>query len=167
MDPLTKFGIKLLLLFAGSVSLYLLGSHSGAKEVQLEWDLEKAGRDAVTSVLKERNKHLETESVRLSEENTERLKANEKAYQDALATARTEYDKRLRLSEGRAGIYRQQAEGSASERERLASHAAELDRTLEQGRSLVRELRETLGLRDSQIEALSNQIRTDRKLLEN
>lgn len=85
------------------------------------------------------------------------------AYQLDLAGITADYNKRLLLSQTRAGIYQRQAKGSAVEQERLAAHAAELDRTVEEGRQLVGELKATLGQRDSAIRALGSIILTDRK----
>lgn len=87
----------------------------------------------------------------------------QKAYTLDLAGIRAEYDSRLLLSEKRAGIYQRQAKGSTTEQERLATHAAELDRSLEEGRQLVGELKATIGQRDSAIRALGSMILTDRK----
>lgn len=87
----------------------------------------------------------------------------EKAYALDIAGVRAEYSSRLLLSEKRAGIYQRQARGSTSEQERLAAHAAELDRSLEEGRQLVGELKATIGQRDSAIRALGSMILTDRK----
>lgn len=87
----------------------------------------------------------------------------QKAYTLDLAGIRAEYDSRLLLSEKRAGIYQRQAKGSSTEQERLATHAAELDRSLEEGRQLVGELKATIGQRDSAIRALGSMILTDRK----
>lgn len=87
----------------------------------------------------------------------------QKAHITAVAGIRAEYDGRLLNSEKRAGIYQRQAKGSISEQERIAAHAAELDRSLEEGRSLVEELKATIGQRDSAIRALGSMILTDRK----
>ena len=87
----------------------------------------------------------------------------EKVYALDIAGVRAEYSSRLLLSEKRAGIYQRQARGSTSEQERLAAHAAELDRSLEEGRQLVGELKATIGQRDSAIRALGSMILTDRK----
>lgn len=85
------------------------------------------------------------------------------AYQRDLAGIAAEYKQRVQLSETRAGIYQRQAKGSALEQERLAAHAAELDRSLEEGRQLVTELKAAIGQRDSAIRALGSMILTDRK----
>ena len=82
----------------------------------------------------------------------------------AIADLNASANKRLQLSETRADIYKRQSQGSTAEQERLAKHAAELDRTLEEGRHLVGELREAIGQRDDAIRALGSMILTERKL---
>ena len=95
-----------------------------------------------------------------------RLKTANENYQSSLDAISSQYSARLQQSEQRAKVYQRQAEGGATECRSLASHAARLDNSLEQGRQLVEELRATVRLRDGQIIELSNQIRADRKLLE-
>lgn len=46
----------------------------------------------------------------------------------------------------------------------LASHAARLDRSLEEGRRMVAELSATLRQRDDQLRAVSKQLENDRSL---
>lgn len=165
-----KTWAKYLVLLAATALIlfgaFSLGSSSGSNKVQLAWDTENQQRDKATSDLKEKNARLETENQLLTQSiATEALK-NEEQFQAAIAAVHAQYADRLRLATTRAGIYRQQAEGNSIERERLASHAAELDRSLEEGRYLVRELGETVKQRDRTIELLSRQIQADRKLLE-
>lgn len=84
----------------------------------------------------------------------------------ALAAVRTQLTQRLRTSEARAGVYQRQAEAGPAQCRDLAAHAAQLDRSLEQGRGLVQELWLTVGQREGAIRSLSEQIRADRKLFE-
>ena len=145
---------------------YSLGSTSGEDRIQKKWN------DQKTADLLEIQRIRDTYAA-LEAENRKQLVAVQKELQDAeanhqteLARITTEYDNRLRHSDTRAGVYKRQAEGGAVERSRLASHAAKLDRTLEEGRQLVAELRATVGLRDKQLESLAAQIRADRALLQ-
>lgn len=72
----------------------------------------------------------------------------------ALAAIANQHAARMRNSENRAATYRHMSESGAAESAALAAHAAELDRTLEEGRRLVAELRETLGQRDTEVTQL-------------
>lgn len=163
---------KVALLLAGILAaagytavVFHFGSNHGAAAVKVKWDAENKKRDIKSAEIVKRNNDLSAENDKLSGQITLNLEKINEKYEQGLAAGRLEYAGRLRESTTRAGIYRKQAEGSASERDHLASHAAELDRALEEGRGLVRELWETVGLRDQQIQQLSKQIQADRALL--
>ena len=79
--------------------------------------------------------------------------------------AYADYDKRLLDSRTREGVYKRQAEGSSSEQQRLAVHAAELDRSLVEGKEVARQLAATVRLRDAEIIALANVIRAYETML--
>lgn len=155
-------------LFAALVILgivYSVGSSNGEAKVRAEWSAENDQRIEKIRELEAKNAELTTENARLTTKISKELEAHETAHKTALSEQRADYLNRLFHSEGRARVYREQAEGEQLERERLASHAAELDRALEEGRQLVRELRTTLGLRESQLRLLGEQILADRALL--
>ena len=76
------------------------------------------------------------------------------AHKVALAAIADQHAARMRNSENRAAAYHRMSESGAAESAALAAHTAELDRTVEEGRRLVAELRETLGQRDSEITQL-------------
>lgn len=168
-----KLLLKYLPYALGMALIVFLGSQlcsfmydRGANSIQVQWDKEKQEHaDEITALKVEYERKEEehrTENRRIS---NELFQANLN-HAAALAAAVREHDQRLRLAEQRAAIYQRQAQGGAVERGDLADHASRLDSTLEEGRSLVRELRETLGLRDQQIKSLSDQIRNDRALFE-
>jgi exonuclease VII large subunit len=157
--------IILVLTFIVSVgSVYLLGSNHGAAKVQAKWDVEAKKRDETIASLNlaiaKKEEFHNTESRRIDNEFTT-LKAN---HAKALAAMQSEYTNRLRSSEARASIYKRQSEGTASQRERLANYTTQLDRTLEEGRSLVFEFRETLGQCERQRQLYYEQITNDRRL---
>ena len=87
-------------------------------------------------------------------------------HENAIAAVHAEYVDRLHESDSRAGTYQRLSQGAAAERASLASYAAQLDRSLTEGRSLVRELRETVRLRDEQLIVLGKQLENDRSLLQ-
>lgn len=148
-------------------SAYVIYGHiydKGVASVQVEWDKAKqAHRDAIQK-LKDEYALLEEDHRTENQRITDELAKANLDHATALAAVERQYAERLRTSEVRAGVYQRQAQGGAAERASLADHASRLDASLEEGRSLVRELRETLGLRDRQIRSLSEQIRNDRKL---
>lgn len=144
---------------------YSLGSSSGEAHVQQQWDAQKA-KDLL-AIQKVRDELSQAESQhRLQVTSLEGELRNAKTrYRMELDRLSGEFTVRLRNSDTRASIYQRQAEGGAVERNRLASHAAKLDRSLEEGRRLVAELRATIGLRDEQLKSLAAQIRADRELM--
>jgi hypothetical protein len=170
VTPLLWIKIGLAALILGLAIWALTAIHesiqqTGRDEIQALWDADKLQHQAYIKHLEDeyalREEGHRAENRRIS---SELSKAN-LDHANAIADVRAEYAQRLRSSEQRAAIYQRQAQGGAAERGDLASHASRLDAALEEGRSLVRELRQTLGLRDRQIEALSRQIQNDRKLI--
>lgn len=157
-------GLALLIFLGSQVYSYIFDR--GANSVQVQWDKEKAEHAQAIEDLKQEYADKEeahrAENRRISSE----LSQANLDHANAVAALRLDYAQRLRNVEQRAAIYQRQAQGGAAERGDLADHASRLDAALEEGRSLVRELRETLGLRDRQVQSLSNQIRNDRALFE-
>lgn len=99
----------------------------------------------------------------------DRITTTQATHKQAIAGLARDYADRVRKSENRAQAYYDMSQAGASESTALAAHAAELDRTVEEGRYLVAELRETLGQRDKELiqlgEALiaNHQLHNDRK----
>lgn len=152
-------------LLAGTYTLtYKLGSHSGADFVQSQWDADKAKQLAAVAKLEEEYAALEAVHSKKVKELSSELETSAKEYQDALAQFERDYSARLQQSQTRAAIYQRQAQGSSAERDHLAEHAAKLDSSLEEGRHLVRELRETVEQRDRTIRSLGIMLQTDRQL---
>lgn len=160
-------GVLILVLVIWTLtSIYGAIKDSGRAEIQALWDADKAQHALAIAALKDeyavKEEAHRTENRRISSE----LSQANLDHANAIAAVHLDYAQRLRNVEQRAAIYQRQAQGGAAERGDLADHAGRLDASLEEGRSLVRELRETLGLRDRQVRALSNQIRNDRALFE-
>lgn len=164
MEKLFYAGLLAALIAATYGLTYKYGELSGATSVSAEWDKESKRRDDAYSAL-EQELVAKTAAHQIREkELSDELATSTSAFQATLAGYRTDYDNRLQLATNRAGVYQRQARGSADEQQRLARHAAELDRSLEEGRALVRELGETLGQRDRTIHALGQVILNDRTL---
>lgn len=164
------------LLLAGATALafglsyymtYLVGHDNGANEITALWEEDKNQRAAEVNKLKGEIAQLQLQHSKVQEELTRELQTATDSFNVAILAARDEFAARLSDSETRAGVYQRQARGSAAEQDRLARHAAELDRSLEEGRALVRELGATLRQREVTIRALGGIILNDRTLLEN
>lgn len=173
--PLSLFaGVQWKLLGITAGALILIGSgtttyawfkghKAGEVKIQTAWDLDAAKRDRAMNALlmktRERDQQSATESVRIANDLSKTLDDAARAIADAHIAS----NKRLRQSEARARVYSGYAEAGPTERANLASHAAQLDKSLEEGRGLVEEFRITLGQRDREVVLLGQQIVSDRK----
>lgn len=156
----------LVLIFVVLWKVYDHGYTNGQQNVQTKWDKEtKERNDEINKIKSEYVQKEETnrkESSRISNE----LAQAKLDHATAVGQLRVDYERRLQQSEKRAAIYQRQAEGGPDQCRDLASYTARLDQSLEEGRSLVREFRETLELRDTQLRTVGEQLLTDRALLE-
>ena len=145
-------------------SAYFLGSANGSTKVQTKWDADSKARskaiDAVRLELATQETQHKAESKRI-EDGFNTIKEK---HEKSLVALQLEYTSRLRTSETRGSVYKRQAEGGTLERDRLVEFTTELDRTLEEGRGLVRELGQTLGQCEQQRQLFSEQITNDRRL---
>lgn len=160
---------NIVVIFVFSMTLafvYILGYSKGYDKVYVRWTQEQ---NQARSIHEERLIDLATqlESHRQKQQdNALALKQARELHEAIIIEQRGTYEQRLLQAERRAAIYQRQAQDGAAARRNLASHAAELDRALEEGIHLVGELESTLRLRDRQVIQLGNQLLSDRKLLE-
>ena len=139
---------------------YVAGQH----DIQEQWDAERATYKKAIDTLKEQYATLEGKVRIENQRNSDELAQKETAHAVTLAQLNAEYAGRMQLFEQRANRYKRQAQGGAVEQANLASHAARLDRSLEEGRRMVAELSATLRQRDEQLRAVSTQLENDRSL---
>ena len=144
--------------------IYDSGVDSGSRQVQAQWDAEKATYKKAMDTLRDQYATLEAKARIDNQRNSDELAEKEKTHAVALVELRREYDGRLLQSDKRASYYQRLAKGGAVEQANLASHAARLDRSLEEGRRMVAELSATLRQRDDQLRAVSKQLENDRSL---
>lgn len=145
-------------------AVYFLGSTKGAAKVQLKWDTDTRSREQAVNNLRLDFASKETLHKTESKRIQDALTSIKEEHKESIASLQLEYTNRLRTSETRNSIYQRQAEGGTLERNRLAKFTAELDRTVEEGRGLVRELGKTLGQCEQQRQLFSEQIINDRRL---
>jgi hypothetical protein len=144
---------------------YSSGLEHGKSEIQSKWDAEKDARKAAEEQLKAVVADKEKTHAQDSQRAADALEAAAQAHATELTAVRADAARSLQRSDARASIYQREAQGGSTECSRLASHTAELDRSLEAGRSLVGELRATLELRDRQLVQVGQQLSADRNLL--
>ena len=137
---------------------------AGQRDIQEQWDAEKVTYKKAIDTLRDQYATLEAKARIDNQRNSDELAEKEKSHAVALVELRREYDGRLLQSNKRASYYQRLAKGGAVEQANLASHAARLDRSLEEGRRMVAELSATLRQRDDQLRAVSKQLENDRSL---
>lgn len=153
-----------------AIGIFFLGSwvgcHQGKQEIQLQWEQDKRATrelyDQINLMYGAQEVLHQKEMEKISHE----LAEAKQHHQNDLDGLRFAYEQRLLQSESRAATYRHQAEAGAASCRDLASHAARLDRSLEEGRGLVREFGAALRLRERELILLGQQILNERKLLE-
>ena len=159
--------VLLLVALLGSGIGYFWGHNNGVNTTYSKWlEYERAYQQQVQeleSALASAEQQFNEKEVALNE----RIEENKAAHDAAIAAATHTFTERLRKSESRAKAYADMSQAGAAERTALADHAAKLDRSLEEGRYLVRELRETLGQRDREIMLLGEHIQNVYQLINN
>ena len=166
MKMLISKGWPYLLVVVLGSTIYFWGNSNGQSTVQKKWDDQKVEDLKATQKLQDKYNALQRNHSYEVGLLTSRLQTAESNYASELARVSSDYDSRMQQSERRASVYKRQAEAGAFECRSLASHAARLDNSLEEGRRLVEELRATVRLRDSQLIEFGKQIQADRKLFE-
>ena len=166
MKMLFSKGWPYLLVVVLGATIYSWGNSNGQSTVQKKWDDQKVEDQKAMQKLQDKYNALQRNHSYEVGLLTSRLQTAESNYASELARVSSDYDSRMQQSERRASVYKRQAEAGTLECRGLASHAAKLDNSLEEGRRLVEELRATVRLRDSQLIELGKQIQADRKLFE-
>ena len=75
-------------------------------------------------------------------------------YENTVNKLKSTYANELLKSEQRAELYKRYSEADKAKQRTLAEHTARLDRSLTEGRELVKQLTETIRIRDAQLRAL-------------
>ena len=75
-------------------------------------------------------------------------------YENTVNKLKFTYANELLKSEQRAELYKRYSEADKAKQRALAEHTARLDRSLTEGRELVKQLTETIRTRDAQLRAL-------------
>lgn len=163
---LDTLAIAALVAVGALIGGYAVGHHQGAASVQQQWDKVKAKTAQAITTQVTTTREKETTHASQSTQAVDTYRAAQ-ASADAVAAARVADAERMqRGAEGRALRYRAMSEASAAERDRLASHAAQLDASLAEGRVVAEQLRAAVVERDGQIQLLADTIRADRQLFD-
>lgn len=87
-------------------------------------------------------------------------------YENTITNLKSEYDSELLKSKQRAELYQRYSQSDKAKQRDLTNYTAQLDRSLTEGRELVRQLTEALRTRDTQLRALGVYIEQSSKLYE-
>lgn len=87
-------------------------------------------------------------------------------YENSINQLKSSYTDELLKSEQRAELYKRLSQSDQAKQRDLAIHAARLDRSLTEGRELVKQLTETIRVRDNQLRALGVYIQESSNLYE-
>lgn len=158
-------GIPALIIGLG-FGIYYSGYNNGADKIRQERFEDQQEQAIVVANLngqiQQKEKAHAQETSRLKQE----LKTAKETYDSELLRVNADYTSGLRLSEQRAARYYALAQTGSTQCRGIASHAAGLDKSIVEGQSVVKELRATIELRDSQLRLLGSQIISDRQLYE-
>lgn len=87
-------------------------------------------------------------------------------YENAITHLKSSYDSELYKSNQRAELYQRLSQSDQAKQRALADYTAKLDRSLTEGRELVKQLTETIRTRDSQLRALGVYLEENSKVYE-
>ena len=145
----------------------LVGYTKGVDVVHAQWRIAESQYQQELATLRAEQVQAAQTYAQKEKKLHDQIAKNSTEHSAALAAATYDYTERLRKSTNRVQAYADMSEAAADERRALANHAANLDRALEEGRYLVRELRETLGQRDREIMLLGEHIQNVYQLINN
>lgn len=158
--------IKLLIGLVVLITGISIGFFWGNNYANTRWENKEKERMAQIEQFQISIRNMEAEANETAAKHEKILTQKETAYTKAINDIASSYNTRLQQSAKRSGIYKQQAEGSDTDRADLASYAAKLDRSLVEGKAVAGELRETVKFRDEQLKVLGQELLNTRKLLE-
>ena len=159
MKMLISRGWPYLLVVVLGATIYFWGNSNGQSTVQKKWDDQNIEDQKAMQKLQDKYNALQRNHSYEVGLLTSRLQTAESNYASELARVSSDYNSRMQQSERRASVYKRQAEAGTFECRSLASHAAELDRSLEEGRRVVKDLRTTVEQRDTEIKLLGTHLK--------
>lgn len=148
----------------GAVALF---SYSlGQKDVQAEWRKETIRIQNEMLKVEEVHKKTLQEYIVKNNNLQKEITDVKKNYEAKLRNINDEYSVRLSESEQRAKVYKRMSEQGKCQSSDLSDYTIRLDRSLTEGRQMVKLLRETLELRDNQLRQIGEQLKQMEKLHE-
>lgn len=147
------------LIYGSCTYIYNCGYDSGSN-YQIKKNQEHINNVLKENRIKENQYRNEVEQINLELQKTKDYYAN---YINSLSGS---YNNELQSYKNRLRTYERSSSAGRTQCKSLASYAAKLDRSIVEGRQVVKELRGTIIQRDNQIRQLANYINSSRKLYE-
>lgn len=146
-----------LVLVCVSATFYV-GYSAGSAEVKQQWVAEQKANTAKVNELKVNYEEQLNEYRQKTDSLSKEIYDTRTQYDNRIATIKSDYTNRLLNSEQRASVYKRMSEAGKCTSDDLSAYTAKLDRSLTEGRELVRELRELIKLRDQQLNQLGKEL---------
>lgn len=129
----------------GIVTVFIIGCFIGSDYQKTKNQKENIRNQQLLTKKIEENRVATQKHVSSQQELFLQIQTLRKDYEKKLADIQFDYADRLRESEQRSAIYRRQQAASSDECRALAEHASRLDRSLTEGRELVKRISGNLG----------------------
>ena len=146
-----------LVLVCTSATFYV-GYSAGSSEVKQQWVAEQKANTVKVNELKVNYEEQLNEYRQKTDSLSKEIYDTRTQYDNRIATIKSDYTNRLLNSEQRASVYKRMSEAGKCTSDDLSAYTAKLDRSLTEGRELVRELRELIKLRDQQLNQLGKEL---------
>lgn len=138
----------------------------GQKDVREEWHKETIKFQNEMLKVEEVHKQALQEYIDKNNNLQREIVDVKKDYEAKLRNINDEYSVRLSESEQRAKVYKRMSEQGKCQSSDLSDYTTKLDRSLTEGRQVVKLLRETIELRDNQLRQIGEQLKQMEKLHE-
>ena len=139
-------------------STFCVGYSAGSAEVKQQWVAEQKANTVKVNELKVNYEEQLSEYRQKTDSLSKEIYDTRTQYDNSIATIKSDYTNRLLNSEQRASVYKRMSEAGRCTSDDLSAYTAKLDRSLTEGRELVRELRELIKLRDQQLNQLGKEL---------
>lgn len=137
---------------------FYIGYSAGSSEVKQQWVAEQKANTAKANELKVNYEEQLNEYRQKTDSLSKEIYDTRTQYDNRIATIKSDYTNRLLNSEQRASVYKRMSEAGKCTSDDLSAYTAKLDRSLTEGRELVRELKELIKLRDQQLNQLGKEL---------
>lgn len=138
----------------------------GQKDIREEWQKETIKYQNEMLKVEEIHKQALQEYIDKNNNLQREIVDVKKDYEAKLHNINDEYSVRLSESEQRAKVYKRMSEQGKCQSPDLSDYTTKLDRSLTEGRQVVKLLRETIELRDNQLRQIGEQLKQMEKLHE-